>query len=100
MTKFSSKKIHADKWEIWESVEGCKRQVCVMSANDILQLFNETVPRTIEEPYLIGDPNCNHAWRPWKFNDKFMICAKCPAMQKIIKLVPKEYNNGNDGFVH
>ena len=100
MTKFSSKKIHGNRWEIWEHIDDCKRQVCVMSAEDILELFNDTVPRTVEEPYLKGDVTCTHTWRPWKFNDSFMRCSKCPAMQKITKLVPKEYKHGNDGFVH
>lgn len=99
MTKFSSKKIHGNRWEIWEHIEGTKHQICVMTSDDILQLFNETVPRTIEEPFLIGDTSCKHAWRPWKFNDKFIICVHCPAMKKIIKLVPKEYKNENDGSI-
>ena len=90
MTKFSSKKLYNNMWEIWEHIEGCKRQVCVMSSDNILQLFNETVPRTIKEPFLLGDPNCKHAWRPWKFNDKFIQCTNCPAMTKVKKLVPKE----------
>lgn len=90
MTKFSAKKISRG-WEIWEHTEKFKRQVCVMTSDDILGLFNETVPRTIEEPYLVGDVNCKHSWRPWKFNDEFMQCANCPAMQKIVRLVPKEY---------
>lgn len=91
MSKFSVKKIHGDGWELWEHSEGFKRQVCVMTANDILQIFNETVPRTIDEPFVKGDPNCTHAWRPWKFNDNFLVCFKCPAMRKVKRLVPKTY---------
>ena len=83
-------------WEIWEHIQGCKRQVCVMSADDILTLFNATVPRVVNEPFLKGDPCCKHAWRPWKFNNDFIQCANCPAMQKVIRLVPKEYSHGND----
>jgi hypothetical protein len=90
MVKYSSKK-HGNKWEIWEHQGGFKRLLCYMTADDILQLFNETVPREIEEPFLIGNPECNHAWRPWKFNPIFMQCARCPAMKKIKKLVPREY---------
>jgi hypothetical protein len=89
---FSAREYTKGHWEIWEHIPGCKRQVCVMSTNDILELFNGTVPRVVEEPYLKGDLTCKHSWRPWKFNDSFMICANCPAMQKIKKLVPKEYN--------
>jgi len=91
MTKFSAKKSKKG-WEIWEHIEGSKRQLCIMTSDDILQLFNETVPRTIEEPYLVGNKDCKHAWRPWKFNNEFMQCARCPAMRKIVRLVPKEYN--------
>lgn len=91
MTKFSAKKINGGRWEVWEHIENCKRQVCVMTATDVLKLFNEIVPMEIEEPYLVGDTNCKHSWRPWKFNNNFMICNKCPAMQKIKRLVPKTY---------
>lgn len=91
MVKFNAVNRTGGKWEIWEHIDGCKRQVCVMTSDDILQLFNETVPRTVEEPHLIGDPRCKHAWRPWKFNNNFIQCANCPAMKKIKKLIPKEY---------
>lgn len=91
MTKFSAEKLMKNKWEIWEHTNDFKRQVCVMSSNDILQLFNETVPKTVEEPFLLGDTACKHAWRPWKFNSNFIQCSKCPAMKKVKKLVPKEY---------
>jgi hypothetical protein len=92
---FSAKK-KGDKWEIWEHVEsehteGFKRQVCVMTSDDILQLFNETVPRTVEEPYMEGNVDCTHAWRPWKFNSDFIQCAHCPAMRRVRRLVPKVY---------
>ena len=87
---YSAKK-KGNEWEIWEHADDFSRLLCYMTSDDILQLFNETVPRTIEEPYLLGDVDCVHAWRPWKFNDSFMHCAKCPAMQKIKKLVHKEY---------
>jgi len=95
MTTFSAKKIHRG-WEIWEHVKSehtdeFKRQVCVMTSDDILQLFNETVPRVVEEPYMVGNVNCVHAWRPWKFNNNFIRCSNCPAMRKVKKLVPKEY---------
>lgn len=62
-----------------------------VSRDDILELFNTIVPETIYEPFLLGDTSCKHSWRPWNFNDKFMICSKCPAMQKIKRLVPKQY---------
>ena len=91
MTKFSAKKINNGRWEIWEHIEDCKRQVCVMTSNDILDLFNKIVPMEVKEPYMIGNPECEHAWRPWKFNDDFMRCANCPAMQKIKRLVPRIY---------
>lgn len=91
-------------WELWEkattgydattTVSGSgfpERLLCYMTAEDILQLFNETVPHTTEEPFMIGDPECKHSWRPWKFNDKFIVCNKCPAMKKIKKLIPREY---------
>jgi len=100
MKKFSAVNRTGNKWDIWEHIENCKRQICTMSSDDILQLFNETVPRTVEKPFLIGDTGCKHAWRPWKFNDNFIICVHCPAMKKVIKLVPKEYKNGNDGSIH
>ena len=93
MTKFSAVKIH-NGWEIWEHIEGSRRQIAVMTSDQILELFNATVPRTIHEPFLKGDLNCKHAWRPWKFNENFMICARCPAMQKVKKLVPREYKHG------
>lgn len=93
MTTFSSKKTSGG-WEIWEHIEGSKRQMCVMTADDILHLFNETVPRVIEEPYMVGDVDCKHSWRPWKFNDDFIQCANCPAMRKVKKLLPVEYRNG------
>ena len=94
MSTYSAKKIHGSNWEIWEHTNGFKRQVCVMTSDDILRLFNETVPRTIEEPFLIGDPNCKHAWRPWKFNSDFIKCNNCWAMKKVVKLVPREYKHG------
>ncbi len=90
MTRFSAKE-YMNKWEIWEHIDGSRRQVCVMTSSDILQLFNETVPNTVEELFLVGDPSCKHAWRPWKFNNNFVRCSFCPAMKKIKKLVPKEY---------
>jgi len=67
-----------------------------MSADDILELFNETVPRVVNEPFLKGDLNCKHAWRPWRFNNDFIQCANCPAMQKVVRLVPKEYKHGKE----
>jgi hypothetical protein len=83
------------KWAILEKHEsGLIANIIIMTVDEILELFNKTVPRTIKETYLIGDPNCKHAWRPWKFNDDFMQCAKCPAMQKITRLVPQVYNYG------
>lgn len=91
MIRFSAKRYMKDKWEIWEHCEGFQRQVCVMTSDDILQLFNKTVPKTIEEPFLRGDPDCKHAWRPWKFNNNFIQCSFCPAMKKVKKLLPKEY---------
>ena len=91
MTNFSAKKINGDKWEIWEHINKSRRQVCVMTANDILGLFNKIVPRELYEPYMVGDESCKHSWRPWKFNDSFMVCANCPAMQKVKRLVPRGY---------
>lgn len=63
----------------------------IIDADAVLDMFNQIVPMEIREPFINGNPDCTHAWRPWKFNDKFMICAKCPAMQKIKRLVPKSY---------
>ena len=94
-----------DGWELWQkatfdgnsTVSGCgfpKRFLCYLTSDEILEIFNETVPRVVEEPYMVGDVNCNHAWRPWKFNSDFIICARCPAMKKVKKLVPREYKNG------
>jgi len=96
-----------DGWELWQNadpnfdenstVSGCgfpKRFLCYLTADEILELFNETVPRVIEEPYMKGDVDCKHAWRPWKFNSDFIICSKCPAMKKVKKLVPRVYKNG------
>lgn len=91
MTTYSAKKIKGNKWSIWQHNDGFKRQLCYMTSEDILQLFNETVPETIEEPFLTGDPNCVHSWRPWAFNDNFVQCSKCPAMKKVKRLVPREY---------
>lgn len=91
MVNFSAKKIHGDKWEIWEHINGARRQVCVMGVNDILELFNKTVPHEMYEPYIEGDPDCKHTWRPWKFNEHFMVCVKCSARQKIKRLVPRTY---------
>ena len=96
MIRFSTVEHTKGYWEIWEHIQDCKRQVCIMSADDILALFNETVPRVVNEPFLKGDPSCKHAWRPWKFNDNFIQCANCSAMQKVVKLVPKEYKHGDD----
>ena len=93
MVKFSAVNRTKDKWEIWEHIEGSKHQICVMTTDDILQLFNETVPRTIEEPYLEGNSECKHTWRPWSSNSGFIRCTRCPAMKKIKKLVPKEYKH-------
>ena len=93
MATYSAKK-DKGKWAIWQHENGFKRQICHMTSDDILQLFNETVPREVEEPFLTGNPECAHAWRPWKFNNNFMQCAKCPAMKKIKKLVPREYKHG------
>jgi hypothetical protein len=91
MVKYSSKKHGKDQWEIWEHQGGFNRLLCYMSSDDILQLFNETVPRVVEEPFLERNKDCNHAWRPWKFNDSFIQCANCPAMKKTKKLVPRVY---------
>ena len=93
MSTYSAKK-EGDKWAIWQHEDGFKRQLCHMTSDDILQLFNETVPREIEEPFMIGNPDCKHAWRPWSFNNNFMQCNLCPAMKKIKKLVPREYKHG------
>ena len=90
---YSAKK-KGSKWEIWEQANGFNRLICYMTSDDILQLFNETVPRTIEEPFLLGNEDCNHAWRTWKFNDSFIVCNHCPAMKKVKRLVPREYNHG------
>lgn len=95
MSKFSAKQHDKDTWEIWEHLDGSKRQICIMSADDILEIFNETVPRVVEEPFLYGDENCKHTWTPWKFNNNFIRCTKCPAMKKVIKLVPREYKHGS-----
>ena len=88
--RYSAKK-KGDKWEIWEQAKDFSRLLCYMTSDDILQLFNETVPRTVEEPYLLGNPDCKHAWRPWKFNSDFIQCANCPAMRKVKRLVPRVY---------
>lgn len=94
MTKFSTVRHGKDKWEIWEHIKGSRRQLCIMSADDILQLFNETVPCVIEEPYMEGNVDCKHSWRPWKFNKEFIHCDRCPAMKKVKRLVPLEYKHG------
>ena len=98
-----------DGWELWKkatdlsithdetSTSGIaipERFICHMTSDEILEIFNETVPRVIEEPFMIGDPDCNHAWRPWKFNPEFIQCARCPAMRKVKRLVPREYKHG------
>ena len=93
MPKYEAEKHDKNTWKIWEYQGGFKRLLCYMTSDDILQLFNETVPRTIEEPFLEGDPNCNHAWRMWGFNDKFLQCTRCPAMKKVKRLVPRTYDN-------
>jgi len=94
MSKYKSEKFGDNKWKIWEHDNGFKRLLCVMTSDDILELFNETVPRTVEEPFLEGDTNCKHAWRVWGFNGNFLQCNHCPAMKKIVKLVPREYKHG------
>ena len=91
MTHFSANKIDGRRWEVWEHIEGCKRQVCVMTADDVLGLFNKVVPMEVWETYMVGNPECKHSWRIWKFNDNFMRCGKCPAMQQVKRLVPSEY---------
>ena len=90
------------EWELWENATGPyatavsgngfpERLVCYLTSDEILEIFNETVTRVVEEPYMVGDVNCVHAWRPWKFNSDFIICSNCPAMRKVKRLVPKEY---------
>jgi hypothetical protein len=99
---FRAIKINDNYWEIQTVCTTCTgipdpedehiwATLCYMKLSDIIKLFNEMVPGKIEETYMKGNPDCVHAWRPWKFNDSFMICSKCPAMRKIKKLVPKEY---------
>jgi hypothetical protein len=92
-----------DGWELWENATGNyfasavsgtgspERFMCHMTADEVLEIFNETVPRIIEEPYMVGNVNCKHAWRPWKFNPEFIQCVNCPAMRRVKRLVPKEY---------
>jgi len=95
-----------DGWELWTrptdlaiadyttAVSGIslpERFVCHLTADEILEIFNETVPRVVEEPYMIGNVDCVHGWRPWKFNSDFIRCDKCPAMRRVKRLVPKEY---------
>ena len=91
-------------WEIWEQATGIyitsvsgaglpERYVCHMTSDEILEIFNQTVPRTSEEPYMEGNPDCKHSWRPWHFNNKFLICNNCPAMKKVKRLVPRSYDD-------
>jgi len=83
------------KWAvIYKNKKNIVKSIIIMTSEDILELFNKTVPNTIEEPFLTGDPNCVHTWKPWAFNDTFIQCTKCPAMKKIKRLVPKVYKNG------
>jgi len=80
------------RWAILQKTEdGLLTNIVVLTAEEILKVFNETVPETIEEAFLEGNKECKHTWRPWKFNDGFILCSKCPAMKKINRLVPKEY---------
>ena len=96
-------------WELWEkatdisihygetAVSGVGlpgRFLCHLTADEILEIFNETVPRVVEEPYMKGDVDCKHTWRPWKFNSDFIICSRCPAMKRVKRLVPREYKHG------
>lgn len=94
-------------YELWENatgiydwptaVSGCghpDRYLGDITPEEALHIFNEVVPASVTEPFMTGDKDCKHAWRPWKFNDNFIQCAHCPAMQKVIKLVPKEYRHG------
>jgi len=92
-------------WELWENATGCcatsvsgsgfpEKFVCHLTADEILEIFNKTVPRVVEEPYMEGNVDCKHAWRPWKFNSDFIQCANCPAMRKVKRLVPREYKHG------
>jgi len=94
----------SDGWELWENaadnydatttVSGRgfpESFLCHLTSDEILELFNETVPRVVEESYMVGDVGCVHAWRPWKFNKDFIQCGKCPAMKRVKRLVPKEY---------
>ena len=84
-------------WSIFKehpvNISGAKgyQFVCDMTSDEILELFNQTVPRTVEEPFLIGREDCKHSWRPWKFNSAFIICNNCPAMKKVKRLVPRKY---------
>lgn len=100
--KFSATKhLYDNKWDIWEYGEPetpvCSgvvpsiKHVATMSVENVLDLFNQIVPHTVEEPFMVGNEDCVHSWKPWKFNDKFMICSKCPAMRKIKRLVPLHY---------
>ena len=79
-------------WELWQiDYENGSKFLCCMTLGDILQIFNETVPETIEEPFITGDPDCIHSWRPWAFNGHFIQCSKCSAMKRVKRLVPREY---------
>lgn len=80
------------RWVILQKNEnGLLTNLVVLTEDEVLEVFNQTVPRTIEEPFMEGDPKCKHAWRKWGFNDAFIQCNKCPAMRKVKRLLPKEY---------
>lgn len=81
------------RWAVlYKNKDGLLINLIVMTADEILDVFNKTVPRTIEETYLNGASHCEHSFRPWNFNSKFMRCNKCWAMKLIKKLVPLQYD--------
>lgn len=91
MDTYSAEKYGNNLWRIWQHTGEYRRVLCFMTPEDVLKLFNEVMPQTIEAPFLEGDPECTHAWRPWSFNNDFVVCSYCPAMKKVKRLVPKEY---------
>lgn len=89
--KYSAKNAGGDNWEIWQSLEHMEgiRQLCKMTTDEIIALYEAVVQEFKETVLVNGRPDCIHQWVPYKLNDGFKRCCKCPALVKIERLVPR-----------
>jgi hypothetical protein len=76
-------------WDLWEHIDGSRRRLGEIDPDDVMGMFNNLIGEDNADVLMEGDPNCYHAYRPWKFDRKYIKCNNCDRVMIIKKAIPR-----------